>query len=230
MSLHYEIAPPLVAEGPARPERSCGPLIVLLHGRGSNERDLLGLRPFLPPEATVVCPRAPHAGDRWGYGPGWAWYRFLGNRTPDVESFEESQALLEEFLRDLPALLPDPVGPLVLGGFSQGGVMSLAYALRGGSSASKGERVHVPHIVNLSGFLPEIPTVDLARARLENVRFFWGHGALDRQIPMEWAEVGRALLRDVAADLEAIDYEAGHTITREELTDLTRWLPTGEDP
>jgi phospholipase/carboxylesterase len=234
MSLHYEIAPSsgggadLANDGdsPGAPP----PVIVLMHGRGSNEKDLLGLRPYLPAHAHVVCPRAPHPGDPWGYGPGWAWYRFLGNRSPDLESFEESQALLEQFLRELPGKLPGPVGPMVLGGFSQGGVMSLGYALRIGSGASEGDRVHVPHIVNLSGFLPELPTVQVTSDTIQNLRIFWGHGLGDRQISMDWADVGRKALLASGAELTALDYEAAHTITKEELGDLVDWLPGGALP
>jgi phospholipase/carboxylesterase len=237
MSLHYEIAPSMTGEAGAGGTAdnqggasAAPPLIILLHGRGSNEKDLLGLRRYLPAHATVVCPRAPHPGDRWGYGPGWAWYRFLGNRSPDLESFEESQALLEQFLRALPGKLPGPVGPMVLGGFSQGGAMSLGYALRTGAAASDGDRVHIPHIVNLSGFLPELPTVHVAADTVENLRIFWGHGLSDRQISMDWAQVGRETLRGVGAELTAFDYEAAHTITKEELSDLVDWLPGAVGP
>ena len=76
----------LVHRGPAG-----GPLVVLLHGRGSHEGDLFPLGRMLHPDATVVAPRAPFAGAPWGYGPGWAWYRFIGGTTPEPESFVAGQ-------------------------------------------------------------------------------------------------------------------------------------------
>ncbi len=87
------------------------PLIVLLHGRGSDERDLMGARSGLPPDAIVVTPRAPHAGTQWGYGGGWAWYRFLGGTAPEPQSFATSQLALTEFLEQLPAMLPVAARP-----------------------------------------------------------------------------------------------------------------------
>jgi phospholipase/carboxylesterase len=217
--LAYRLSPPAVVRGGA-------PVLVLLHGRGADERDLLGLRPHLPADVTLVCPRAPHPGGAWGYGPGWAWYRFLGSRSPDPESFEHSQAELETFLRELPAVLPagSTPAPIVLGGFSQGGVMSLAYALRTAAPASAGVRVPAPHVVNLSGFLPELETLAVTPETVASTRFLWGHGTEDRQISLEWAEVGREALRRAGADLEVHDYPSGHTITKEELDDLSRWL------
>ena len=117
MSLEYEVRMP---DEP----RDGAPLIVLLHGRGSDRFDLLGLRRGLPSGAIIVTPQAPFPGAPWGYGPGWAWYRFLGDDRPEPESFGESQALLEQFLTSLPAQLPIQPGQMVLGGFSQGGTMS----------------------------------------------------------------------------------------------------------
>src|SRR5215204_988270 len=74
------------------------PVIVLLHGRGSNKGDLMGLRPGLPPDAIVVTPQAPFPGAQWGYGGGWAWYQFLGGTIPEPETFLAGQTELENFL------------------------------------------------------------------------------------------------------------------------------------
>ena len=55
-----------------------GTVVVLLHGRGSHKGDLQALRPVLPDDWALVTPQAPYPGAEWGYGPGWAWYRYLG--------------------------------------------------------------------------------------------------------------------------------------------------------
>ncbi|MEA2584282.1 MAG: phospholipase/carboxylesterase, partial [Thermomicrobiales bacterium] len=89
-----------------RDAKDGAPLIVLLHGRGSHKGDLMGLQPALPRNAIVVTPQAPFPGAPWGYGDGWAWYRFLGGTTPEPESFEASQQALASFLEDLPSKLP----------------------------------------------------------------------------------------------------------------------------
>ena len=73
------------------------PVVLLLHGRGSDKDDLLGLVPHLPANALIVTPQAPFPGAQWGYGGGWAWYRFLSGTTPEPESFVAGQAALAEF-------------------------------------------------------------------------------------------------------------------------------------
>jgi len=191
-------------------------LVVLMHGRGADRFDLLDLPPLIAPDAVVVCPEAPWSGTPWGYGPGWAWYRFLGRNRPEPESFERSQADLGAFLAELPAKLPVRTGELVLGGFSQGGVMAMAYALRNPGT--------VPRVMNFSGFLADHPSVVPSPENVAGTRFFWGHGTLDPQIPFDLAIEGRALLSEAGADLTARDYRIGHGISPDEAKDARAWL------
>ncbi len=199
--------------------RDGAPVIVLLHGRGSNRTDLMGLRPYLPEEAIVVTPEAPFPGAPWGYGPGSAWYRFLGRDRPEPESFEEGQRALDAFLQALPEHLPVQPGPLVLGGFSQGGTMSLAYALRNPG--------RVPLVLNFSGFLADHPSVEATTATVHGTQIFWGHGTDDTSIPFELALEGRAALEAAGAELEAHDYPIGHWIDRVELEDAVDCIRRG---
>jgi phospholipase/carboxylesterase len=196
--------------------RDGAPLVVLMHGRGSDRFDLLGLAPHLAAGAVVVTPEAPFSGLEWGYGPGWAWYRFLGRNRPDPESFDRAQEELKRFLAELPEKLPVKTGPLVLGGFSQGGTMSVAYALRNPGAA--------PLVMNFSGFLADHPTVSATPETVRGTRFFWGHGTMDPSIPFELAIEGRAALRAAGADLEERDYSIGHSISPDEARDVRAWL------
>jgi phospholipase/carboxylesterase len=196
--------------------RDGAPLVVLLHGRGTDRFDLLGLAPHVAPDAVVVTAEAPHPGLAWGYGPGWAWYRFLGGSAPEPESFEASQQALAQFLAELPGLLPVRTGPLVLGGFSQGGTMSLGYALRNPGAA--------PLVLCLSGFLPQHPTVRATPESVRGTRFFWGHGTMDPAIPFAMGQDGRAALRAAGAELEARDYPIPHSISADEASDIRAWI------
>jgi len=202
------IVPPGAADG--------APLLVLLHGRGSNRHDLLGLGPHLGADAVVVTPEAPFPGMPWGYGPGSAWYRFLGGTRPEPESFEQSQVALGEFLAALPDRLPVRTGTLVLGGFSQGGTMSIAHALRNPGT--------VPLALNLSGFLADHPSVHATPETVRGTRFFWGHGTMDPAIPFAMAQEGRAVLRAAGAELEARDYPIGHMVAADEARDVRQWI------
>lgn len=195
------------------------PLVVLLHGRGSDRHDLLQLAPHLAPGAVVVTPEAPHPGMPWGYGPGWAWYRYLGGSLPEPQSFEASQQALAEFLAEIPSKLPVRTGPVVLGGFSQGGTISVAYALRNPGV--------VPMVLCMSGFLAEHPTVRATAETVRGTRFFWGHGTMDPSIPFAMGEEGRAALRAAGAQLEARDYPIGHGISPDEAADIRAWISAG---
>lgn len=196
------------------PERSISgsPVLVLLHGRGSDEMDLQPLGQLLAPDATLVLPRGPWDGATLGYGSGWAWYRFLGGATPDPEQFEASQLALTGLLEALPRLGAD--GPVILGGFSQGGTMSLGQALRRPGA--------VAGVLNLSGFLPDHPTVRPDAGA--GLRVFWGHGRADASVPYALAESGRAALATAGAEVTPADHPGGHQITQDELALARAWI------
>lgn len=193
------------------------PLLVLLHGRGADESDMLALAPFFP-DAIVVAARAPYPSAPWGYGPGFAWYRYLGGVRPDPDHYQHSLDELDNLLDLLPRALPIPPGPLVLGGFSQGGTVSLGYTL------SHPGRVHT--VLNLSGFLPDHPAVRVTPETVAVTRFYWPHGALDPAIPFAYAQEGRAQILATGACLAAPDYPIAHTLIRAEIDDIRELLRT----
>ncbi len=211
--LSYRLRVPEVARDGAR-------VFVLLHGRGADEADLLGLAPRLPAGALVVTPRAPFPGAPWGYGPGWAWYRYIEADRPDPDSFSESLDLLGGFLDGLPEALPVVPGEVVLGGFSQGATLGVAYALSHPGA--------VPTVAILSGFLASHPRVEASPDTVADTRFFWGHGTRDPAIPHALAERGRTALRGAGADLTTRDYPIGHWIAPGELADLVQWVETDQ--
>ena len=202
----------LIDAGPDR-----GPVIVLLHGRGSDEHDLFPLGRMLHPDATTVSVRAPFPAAPWGYGPGYAWYRFLGGTMPETESFVRGQEALAALLDALPSQLGRRDPPLVLGGFSQGGTSSLAYLMR--------HPGRVGMVLVFSGFLADHPSVAVTRERVGVTPIFWGHGTADPAVPYIAAEAGWKELAAAGAVLDARTYPGmGHTISESELGDAKRWL------
>ncbi len=191
-------------------------VLVLMHGRGADASDLAALRPWLPASMALLLPQAPHPGAPWGYGPGWAWYRYEGEDRPDAATFSASQESLEQQLGALDATLGFRPGPVVLGGFSQGGAMALGYALS--------HPADVVAVMNFSGFVPAHPTVTVSPATVAGTAFFWGHGTADPAIPLSLARRGRDALRAAGADLEARDYAMGHGIQPAEIRDAVAWL------
>jgi phospholipase/carboxylesterase len=192
------------------------PVVVLLHGRGADRTDLFSLRRHLPPSWAVVAPDAPFPAAPWGYGPGRAWYRYLGGTTPEPASFGSSLSAIEKLLNELPATLGIEPGAIALGGFSQGGTVSLAYALT--------HPQRELNVLNFSGFLADHPAVAVSPDTVRNARIFWGHGTGDPAIPFEFAVAGRESLRSAGADLDAHDYDMGHSISPDELADAVTWL------
>lgn len=191
------------------------PVLVLLHGRGSHRGDLQALRAHLPAGWALVTPQAPHPGHPWGYGPGWAWYRYVEEDRVDGPTLDSSMGELTAFLAALPELLGVQPGRIALGGFSQGGTMSLAWALRNPARVD---------VLNLSGFLIDAPTVPSDGPAVKAARVFWGHGRRDPAIPHALAEKGRKRLRDNGATLVTRDYEIGHWIAPEEIGDAMAFL------
>ena len=180
---------------------------VLLHGRGSHKGDLQALAPVLPADWIIITPQAPFSGMEWGYGPGWAWYRYLGGSSVDETNMTESLSILEGFLGALSETLALEPGRIVLGGFSQGGTMSIGYAL-----AHPGEVVAA---LNFSGFIAdhlELPTGDAAASATP---IFWAHGTRDPAVPFDRAIVGREALTQAGVPFVAVDYPIGHWIVPE---------------
>lgn len=192
------------------------PVVILMHGRGADLTDLTPLRRAFPDEMTIVFPRAPHPGAPWGYGPGWAWYRYEGGDRPEPESFRLAQAALDGLVSGLPELLGFEPGSVVAGGFSQGGTMALGHALQNPGA--------VAAVLNFSGFVPSHPDVEVTPEAVGETAFWWGHGTRDPAVPYQLAVRGREALREVGARIEAQDYPMGHAISPEELDDAITWL------
>jgi phospholipase/carboxylesterase len=187
-----------------------GPVLVMLHGRGADEGDLLPVGRMIGGRATVVTPRAPFPAAPWGYGPGWAWYRYLSGTTPEPESFLSGQHQLDAFLASIAAAVGKEHAPLIIGGFSQGGTSSLGWMLRNPGRAAG--------VLVFSGFLPDHPEVEATAATVGTTPIWWGHGTADPAIPFQFAEQGWQALGTAGANLETHSYHGvGHTITHDAL-------------
>jgi phospholipase/carboxylesterase len=190
-------------------------LLVLHHGRATDENDLFPLLDALDPERRLlgVTPRGPLR-----LPPGGAhWYVVPRVGYPDPETFQASYATLGAWHDALAAQTGIPPERTVVGGFSQGTVMS--YALGLGP-----DRPRAAGILALSGFVPTVPgwAPDLDRP-LPRVAI--GHGTVDPIIPVELAREARDVLESADADLLYREYPLPHTIDPAFLQDaLVPWL------
>ena len=173
--------------------------LVLLHGRGADEYDLFPLLDALDPERRLlgITPRGPLA-----LPPGGAhWYRLGGIPTPDPATFFPTFAAAAAFLDALPV----PLDRVVLGGFSQGAVMSWALGL--GAT-----RPRPAAIIALSGFMPEVEGFELDLTGLDRYPIAVAHGSLDPVIPVEFGRAAAERARAAGAELIWRETPVGHTI------------------
>ena len=188
------------------------PALILLHGRGSNEEDLLGLVPYLDPRFFCIAARAPLY---FPYG-GYTWYDLKEVGSPDVEQFEQSFGKLSKFLDDIRHGYAIDPRLIFLLGFSMGTVMSYALAL----SRPDAIRGVVAH----SGYLPEHASSQFKWDQLSGTSFFIAHGTQDPVIPIHYGRRAHELLAGTGAPLVYREYPLQHQIGEESLRDLSEWL------
>jgi len=190
-------------------------MLVLFHGRGADEHDLFPLLDLLDPERRLfgLAPRGPLR-----LPPGGAhWYSVHKIGYPDpatfAETFERAGAWLEAVCSEH-GIPPERV---VIGGFSQGAVMTFALGLAAG-------RPRPAALVALSGFVPTVPGVELdLDPPLPPVAI--GHGALDGVISVEWSRSAARLLEEAGGDVLYRESPfLGHGIDPGLLRELPQWL------
>jgi phospholipase/carboxylesterase len=190
-------------------------LLVLFHGRGADERDLFPLLDLLDPERRLlgVTPRGPLR-----LPPGGAhWYAVQEIGYPDPSTFSPTYALVGEWLDGLREEAGITAEHTVLGGFSQGAVMT--YALGLGK-----DRPRPAALVALSGFVPTVTGLELdLDPPLPRVAI--GHGGLDPVISVEWGRRARALLEGAGAEVLYRESPVlGHGIDPALLPELADWV------
>lgn len=197
---------------PVRPRR----LLVLCHGVGGNESNLLALAGRVPADTVVVLVRGPLT-----LGEGrYAWFQVAfgpqGPR-PDLEAAEHSRQRLAEFIAEMQARYGVAPADTVVAGFSQGGIISASVALTrpdlvGGFGVLAG-RILPELEPQLAG--PE------ARARL---RGFIGHGRDDTKLPVDWAHRADAWLTDLGIPHQTRLYPGDHGMPAAMQDDFLAWL------
>lgn len=197
---------PVVAwQGPDEPHR---PLVVLLHGRGADERGIIGLADHLPPGHVYAAVRAPIAE-----GGGYAWFANRGIGRPVAESLARTMAWFRAWLDDVA-----PEGrPVVLVGFSGGA------AFAGGLLLSDPARFLGAAI--LHGTLPFDAGVPVTADRLAGTPVLVAHGDTDRVIPTDLlSRTWTYLHGDSGATVHGRRDPGGHTLSGDTVTELAAWV------
>jgi len=193
-------------------------LLVLHHGRGADEHDLLGLADVLDPERRlhVVTPGGPLTVPGW---PGKHWYLVPRVGFPDPDTFFAAHRALAEFhdgLWERTGLTP---AQTVFGGFSMGSVMSYALGLDPSRPAPAG-------ILAFSGFIPTVDgwSPDVAGRAAAGTRAFVAHGRQDQVMDIAFARQAHALLEASGLPVEYHESDAGHHIDPAHVPAAVDWL------
>ena len=213
LSLTHLIREPTreVATGPPPP------LLLLLHGVGSNERDLMGLTPWLDERFFVVSARAPITLGYEAYG----WFRFEftpnGPVVSDPREAESSLRLILRFMDEVPKVYGVDPDRTYLVGFSQGTIMGLSVAL------TRPEKV--AGVVAMSGRFPDAIRPQLAPPEeLRGLPILLQHGTEDPVLPIHYGRAARETFDGLPVRLEYREYRMGHHVTQESLADASAWL------
>jgi phospholipase/carboxylesterase len=192
------------------------PLLLLLHGVGSNEYDLFGLAPYLDKRFLIISVRAPYT---MGVN-SFAWFEV--NFTPQgpiiqPEQAEASRNRIMTFLNEAIAAYDADPQQVYLMGFSQGAIMSASVAL------TRPELV--AGVVLMSGrILSQIEPLVAAPEKLKGLPVLVVHGTSDGVLPISNGRDSQKTLSALSVDLIYREYPMGHEVSRESLADVTSWL------
>lgn len=210
LSLEYQVREPKIIVDK-------NPLLLLLHGYGSNDSDLFSFASELPDEYYVISARAPYDLQ---YG-SYAWYAI--NFDADQNKFSDhdqailSRDLVVKFIEELKVKFPIDSSNITLIGFSQGSILSYSIALS------------YPNIVQrvgaLSGYLNlDINSENYQNNDFSNLKIFASHGTVDQVIPVEWARKTDPILKSLGINSTYKEYPIGHGVSPQNFFDLKDWL------
>jgi phospholipase/carboxylesterase len=210
LSLEYKIREPKVI-------LDKNPLLLLLHGYGSNEADLFSFAPELPDEYYIISARAPYDLQ---YG-SYAWYAINfdadQNKFSDNDQARTSRDIIANFIDELISNYPIDANDVNLIGFSQGSILSYAVAL------SYPEKVN--KVVAMSGYVNlDIVTEDYLKNNLNKLKIFASHGTVDQVIPIDWARKTPAILEKLGVAITYKEYPVGHGVAPQNFYDFKNWL------
>jgi phospholipase/carboxylesterase len=192
------------------------PMIILLHGLGSNEKDLFGLADYLPDNFLIVSPRAPMTISEGSYK--WFDLKFQnGKPVSDPEEAEKSRKVIIDFIDQLKKELQFNHNEVYLCGFSQGCIMSFSVAL---TAPEK-----IKGVIGLSGkILEEVKSMAVEKSRLEKLKILLVHGTEDQVLPLYNARESSEYLSSLGLKFDYKEFKMSHTINAETIQLINEWL------
>jgi len=193
------------------------PLLIMLHGYGSNEEDLFSFAEELPDELLIISARAPLS---LGFG-SYAWYTIHfeagSDKFSDIPEAKSALELIDTFLSEIIEAFDVDENNIFLLGFSQGTILSSAYALN--------HPQKIQHVIALSGYInDELIQKPLEKEAFKHLDFFVSHGAVDQVIPVDWARKTPGYLNNLKIENSYKEYPVGHGVAPQNFYDLHAWI------
>tara|TARA_R110002050_G_scaffold74772_6_gene160237 strand:- start:1418 stop:2074 length:657 start_codon:yes stop_codon:yes gene_type:complete len=193
------------------------PLLIMLHGYGSDENDLFSFATELPEELFIISLKAPYAMQPQGN----AWYAINFDadkgKWSDNEQAKESRDLIAKFIDEAIETYPINKNNVSLLGFSQGSILSYAVAL------TYPEKIK--NIVALSGYInQDIFPDDINQKDYSNLDFYCSHGSVDQVIPVQWAQQTSPFLKRLNIAHKYSEFPVGHGVAPQNFYELKDWL------
>ncbi len=189
------------------------PCLVLLHGRGADENDLLGLAEYLDPRLLVISVRAPFPFD---YGFGYTWFEMLENFQPESSTLKESHQKLTQFFNDVLEKYPVASDKIFILGFSMGTVMGYLQLL------TMPEKIR--GLIANSGYFATNIDLPIEFKALNKNSIFISHGTHDPIIPIHIGKKAYEFFSKQNVELTYKEYPMAHEISMESLNDFSKWL------
>lgn len=187
------------------------PAIFVMHGIGSNERNMLSLVKELEEQFFIFCIRG-----HLEHSPGFAYFTIQGYGKPNRDVFDESISKLTGFIDYASKEYPLDLKQFYLLGFSQGAILSMTLGL------TLGERIK--GIIALSGYIPSFVKEEYDIKSINHMSVFISHGEMDQVLPYEWGLANTEYFLALGASVTFKTYQVGHTVSLDNYRDYLKWL------
>jgi len=210
LSLEYLVRQPKI--NIAKP-----PLLLLLHGYGSNEQDLFSFAEELPDELLIISARAPLS---MGFG-SYAWYTIHFDSTDgkfsDIPEALKARDAIANFIDEVIANFEVDTKNIFLLGFSQGTILSYAVALNYPGK--------IQHVIALSGYInSELLPESLEKEKYKNLDFYISHGSVDQVLPVDWGRKASPFLNTLGIKNSYQEYPVGHGVAPQNFYSFKTWM------
>lgn len=193
------------------------PLLIMLHGYGSDENDLYSFATELPEELFIISVRAPYPMQP--YGNAWYAIHFDAEqgKWSDNDQAIESRDKIAKFIDEACQAYSVNKDNVTLLGFSQGTILSLATGL---TYPNK-----IKNIIALSGYLNhEIFPKDLNPENFKHLNIYNSHGSVDQVIPVDWARKTASFIKTLNIDYTYSEFPVGHGVAPQNFYEFKSWL------